>query len=178
MGEKVILKTLFIRTKQLNKNHKIILLIVLIFIIGIYLFYVYPRQINITYNAIEYQIGNTQIEKPVKINIDGFYYNKILSKDTFGGIITINDKKLIANNLLINENGQILSIADSNSGLTSSYGAIFASNKLNSLTICVYDNRGWSSNDGLMLSAPCNNRAGALAVSNRLLRNYILNKIK
>lgn len=175
--EIIILKTLLKSAKPLNKNQKIGLYISLICIIGIYLFYTYPRPINITYSAIEYQIGNPQIEKPVKINIDGFYYNKILSKDTFGGTVTINGKEFRAYNLSINENGQILSCAN-NSGLTSSYGTIFASKKLASLTICIFNNGGWNSGDGFNLSAPCKSRAEAVTISNRLLSDLIRNKIK
>ena len=171
------MKKLLIRVRKMNKSPKVVVIIAFICIIVLCLFYIYPRSINITYSAIEYQAGNIQMEKPVKINIDGFYYNKILSKDTFGGSITISGKKLKIEKLEVNTNGQLL-YGINDKGDVVSYGTVCANNEMSSLTICILKNGGWSSKDGLMLSAPSKGRADALNISNNLIGSFILNKLK
>lgn len=168
---------LFKKVDLQKKDRKLILLIALLCIIGAYIFYIYPRQIVITYNAIEYQAGSNQLEKPIKISIDGFYYNKILSNDTFNGTITIDGENLKVNELVVDTSGGFLDGINS-IGNYFSYGRIYASRGMDTITICIFRNGGWSSEDGFILSAPSMDRANALNISNNLMRDYLVNKIQ
>lgn len=169
--------TLFKKVGLQKENRRVILLIALFCIIGAYIFYIYPRQIIITYNAIEYQAGNNLLEKPIKISIDGFYYNKILSNDTFNGTITIDGEKLKVNELVVDTSGGFLDGINS-TGNYFSYGRIYASKGMDIITICIFKNGGWSSEDGFMLSAPSIDRANALSISNNLLSDYLVKKMQ
>jgi hypothetical protein len=59
------------------------------------------------------------------------------------------------------------------------YGEIFIGEKFSDLTICVWDKeKGWTSNDGFMLSAPVKDRTEALGISNKLMNSVLENRLE
>jgi hypothetical protein len=168
-------------SKKMNfqiKNRKVILLIVLFCIIGLYIFYSFPWPVNKTYDAVEYQAGNMQVEKPVKVSIDGYYYKKIILRDKFTGTVIIDGDKFKISKLVVDSNGELLYGFNESTGSYYSYGVIYVNKGMNKITICIDKNSGWNSGDGYIISAPSKSRAEALNITNDLLSKYLVNKIQ
>lgn len=140
-----------------------------------YIYYTFPRTVNLSYEGIKYTIGDLQQQKQIKMNIKGFYYNKLFTKDYFKGSINIEDETYPRLKLLVGEELQMVSYRDYEAGgALHHYGEIFISEKLENLTICKQTEKdGWNSEKGIMVSAPAKNRVEALEISNKLMRNVL-----
>jgi hypothetical protein len=160
----------------MKRIYKIGIAITIIWLTMIYGYYTYPRKVDLTYSGIKYKLGNQQPQNSIEIKIDGFYYNKILSKDFFKGSIKIGNDSYVGLTLLVNSDMQWIKNLDNPKN---TYGEIFIGKKINDLTICVQDGRnGWNSKNGIMISAPSKNRVEALKASNKLMKSVLRKKLQ
>jgi hypothetical protein len=158
---------------NVKEHRRLVMRLLLLCILAILGFYISPKQINLTYDAIEYRVGNPNIEKHIKVNLKGIYYNKILSKDTFEGSITIKDKELKKVQLVIGIENTIFDGVNEELGNGVGYGIFFATNRFKKLTIGLIEKNGWDNNNGLMVSAPSKSRVEALNISNNLMNGFL-----
>jgi hypothetical protein len=159
----------------MKKIYKIVGTGLVICILCFYVYYTLPRAVNLSYEGIKYTVGNLQQQEQITMNIKGFYYNKLLTKDYFKGSITIEDETYSRLKLLVGEQLQLISYRDyEGDGAIHCYGEIFIDKKLENLTICKQTGKDdWNSENGIMVSAPAKNRAEALEISNKLMRNVL-----
>jgi hypothetical protein len=135
-----------------------------------------PKQLNLSYNALEYQLGNTQFQSPTKIKVDGWYYNRIFKKDSFAGTITVGDK--VFSNVKVTESSVLMSY-NKTIGEFRSFGEIIIGDYCREITLCLFEPKGgWSSGDGMMISAPAASRSQALDISNRLMRERLIESLE
>jgi len=166
------------------KNHiKIIsyALIILFIIFGI--IYFYPRKISGEYNAIMYRLGDSNYSENIKVSINGYLSKGLLKGDNFEGNVTIGDNKLSKINMRFdNFRRGLLSCYVESIGDYTSYGDMYSDKMMKEFTICVLEEdkqrkggKTWSGTDGLMISAPASNRAEALEISNKLMKDILSN---
>lgn len=126
-----------------------------------------PKNIEYKYDGIKYQAGNLQSSEPIRIEINGKYVKKVFSAYVdFEGTIKVGEEVF---------NGPIRFNKYKMGPLGEGYyGMIFIKGIFEKLTIEIHepDANGvysWSGMDGWLISAPCTNRAEAVAVSNELI---------
>ena len=160
-------------------------------IYGIFIFfiiwivnYLSPRRLNKEYSGEIYRIGVSNYSEHIKINIDGNLYKGLFKGDKFKGTIIIGDKKLLKLDMIIDNEGMgLLFYFEESVGEYTSYGSIIFSNKKDEFTISVFEEnkdkkefKSWYSKEGLLISAPANNRDEALKLSNDLMEKTMYKK--
>lgn len=156
-----------------------IITIIILLILG-YFYYTFPQKTNLSYNGIKYKLGDMQQEEEIKITMNGYYYKRVFTKDFFKGSINIENKNYPSLKLLVDEQLQMVSYRNNEeNGKLYTFGEIFIEENLTNLTVCVQDKQnGWNSKDGFMISAPAENRFEALNISNKLMKNILIHKLK
>jgi len=161
--------------EKLYRKKKIIRFLMFSAIIAVLSFCIYyscPRNININYNGVKYQTGNQDTYENVKVNVEGKLRKKLFSgKAEFNGKIILNDKQFDYSAFpldLDNKGSGILEYKKSDDPII--YGSIVISGSFENMAVMIYENGGWSSKDGWVISAPCNNREEAAAASNLLFK--------
>ncbi|WP_055666211.1 hypothetical protein [Desnuesiella massiliensis] len=147
--------------------------------------YLYPRKFNNSYNAIIYRLGDKSHSENIQINIEGWISNRFFRSPSFKGTIFIGEKKLSDINMKFDKNNKAdIFYFDEASGEYRSYGFIVAKNIRKQFTVGISEAKNpddsakhWSSKDGLMLSAPANNRDEALEISKNLMKPLINSSI-
>ncbi len=141
--------------------------------IAIYIYYTFPKIINVTLNGMSYKINNKQQQEQVIIKINGSYGKRILKKDLFVGSITIGNLRCDGVEISVGDNSSFLTYINKNTerGITY-YGEMFTDNKLTKLTISIIDE------DGTMISAPAKDRVDAVKISNELMKNVLEENFK
>lgn len=163
----------------------VIIFTVIIFV-GLYLWLTRPKEIQYKYNGIKYQIGNLQSEEPVSVEIKGKYKRNWIQKtELFQGQIKVNgelcyvghDPEDIKNTYVFKK----MNI----SGIESSSfdGLLFISEMMREITIGIFETENpqgvstLSFKNGWLISAPCNSRAEAVDISNRLIQRFHKNEV-
>lgn len=150
-------------------------------IMSILVFYAYyrlPQKFESNLKGLEYRLGDEGYSKEVSISFEGWYTRKIFSSDTFQGSMTIGDIKLTQLRLSIKKSGEtIIGISERTSDYES-FGIIYSTDKFKEFTIAVLEKGEhgggtWSSKDGLMISAPTDNRENALTISKKLMKEKL-----
>jgi hypothetical protein len=132
-----------------------------------------------------YRLGSGSLVENIDINVNGYFSRGLFKGDRFEGTINIGDKELQKLDMMFaKDKGGILFYYDETTGDYTSHGQIYFDNKREKIAITVFDQsrqdkskKNWSSNNGLMISAPANNRAEALEISNELLKETLENKL-
>lgn len=152
--------------------------------IGCMIYRVYPRHVSVALKGIEYQAGSAQHQvKTVTLEINGTLHTSLLGKQTFDGTVNI-----LGTTVPNRDNGKPLTIVF-NADLTGGeiiyfnwktkkfydYGSMFTNHRFNQFTILEYqsDGSGWSSGNGVTISAPAQTRSQAVQISNDLMKNYL-----
>jgi hypothetical protein len=180
---------------------KIIYLLISLFIIlALFaLWYIYPKQVNKTFDGVLYQIGNDDKDiENVSIKVEGKLKKTPFGSKVFRGKIQINnevlptpksDQEYIEINFgFAGEGGVIQNWEYNENPLTSiglySYGILYIDDKFNELTIAKYDNPReqngvmWNGEDGYVISAPTSTRSEALEMTNRLMKSFLREPLK
>lgn len=141
-------------------------------ILSLCIYYSWPRNININYDGVKYQAGNQNTCENVKINVEGKLRKKLFSGEAeFNGKIIADGINLDYSNYPLTFTNKGLGVLDSiKSGNFITYGSIIISNTFDNMTIMIYKNGEWSSEDGWLISAPCSNREEAAAMSDLLFK--------
>lgn len=158
----------------------------LLIIIIVTINYFYPRTVHFTASGIQYQLGSEHHEhtKTVTVMVDGKVKKKLNGERNFVGRIDIPELELpipehaeLVEMPLDENNAAVMTYTFVESGMPYLYsvGRIFFNDAFNELTILLttYEAEGkgsWSSEDGMMLSAPANSRAQALGISSKLMK--------
>lgn len=165
----------------MNKYKKLIIITFIITFIFLIIFYCYPRKLYSECSGIIYRLGDSNYSDDIKINLDGYYSKGLFTGDIFEGAITIGEKKLTKINMKFDKfkRGHLFCY-DENIGEYISYGDLFSNNRMKDFTIIVIEKDGkskgsgsWTGKDGLMISAPANNRDEALEISNKLMKDVL-----
>ena len=151
----------------------------------------FPKPYTVNLERVKYQLGaeNNYFTKPITIHIDGKLYQSITGSKTFKGTIDIDDEKIpvpedqrgLEIKFLDNGGGHIVYgyIENGRPG-TYGYGVLSTNSNFSEVTVATFQknetvlsNRGWSSENGQMLTAPAVNRNEALKIPNELMQNYL-----
>ncbi|MEL7654466.1 MAG: hypothetical protein AAGU75_01010 [Bacillota bacterium] len=141
------------------KTRKIIIGLFVLCLI-VFLFLVWPRQVNLVLKGIEYIQLNTSVADSISIKIDGQINNKFLGKREFNGRIycdAINLNGEYFNLIFDDSNKAYLSITQK-SGEAINYGEIFANKNMDELVIVKGDD---------ILVFPSKNREVAEKIANK-----------
>lgn len=170
--------------KLINDSNRTLIIIMSIFIIGIWIMLAitFPKYINVRYEGIKYQAGNTDIAEPISIEIIGRRCRGLFREyDRFEGKIMIDDLLLdyTQMSLWINKDKSASLYISGGQGYTSTYGSMSIKNNFEKITIQIYEQvqnaGGWSSGSSWLISAPCSTRDEAVRLSNELLPNIYRN---
>lgn len=163
-----------------------------------YAMFAFPITIKKEFPAVKYRLGDEEFVENITIKIDGHYNRKLFSDDIFKGSIYIesyeftnersgfsNLKSTLADIHFNRSEYGMYGYVKNNSGSIQRLmqGEIFIKDKfaMVSMTIMEKDisdrsHSGWSSKDGLMISAPAKTREEALKISNLLMNNILMGK--
>lgn len=140
-----------------------------------------PKQVNLAYQGIKFQAGNTNSEESISIEIQGEYITGFLGEhDKFEGKILIDDLLLDYSappiELNLNETAE-LSFGQIYDGMS---GHIYINKNLDKVIIEISeldenDNESFSYENGWFISAPAKNREEAIEITNSIL-SKIYNK--
>lgn len=151
----------------------------------------FPKHYTVNLEGVKYQLGaeNNHFTKPVTIHIDGKLHQSLTGSKTFKGTIDIDgervpvpeDQRALVINFLDNGAGTIVYgyIENGRPGLYS-YGVLYTNSNFSEVTITTFQedetglfNRGWTSENGEMITAPAANRTEALKISNELMEDNL-----
>jgi len=151
---------------------------------------VIPKHYTVNLEGVKYQLGaeNNHFAKPLTILIDGKLHRSLTGSKTFKGTIDIDEEIIpvpdeqrgLEINFLDNGRGIIVYgyIENGRPGLYS-YGVLYTNSNFSEVTIATFQedetdptSRGWTSENGHMITAPAANRTEALKISNVLMRDY------
>ena len=160
------------------KRFKIKYVYIIIALLLLGTLYLYPRKFNNSYNALIYRLGDKSYSENVQINIEGWTSNSFFRSPSFKGTIFIGDKKLSSISMKFDKNNKAdIFYFDEASGEYRSYGFMLTKNIRKQFTVGISEAKNsddsaehWSSKDGLILSAPANNRDEALEISKNLMK--------
>lgn len=156
-------------------NPRFLIFTVIIAVLSLCIYYSWPRNININYDGVKYQAGNQNTYENVKVNVEGKLRKKLFSGEAeFNGKIimdgtTLDYSKYPNYPLTFNSKGAG-TLNYIKSGKTIAYGSIVISDSFKDMAVMIYENDGWSSQDGWVIFAPCSNREEAAAASNILFK--------
>ncbi|MDB5084558.1 MAG: hypothetical protein JWN30_1444 [Bacilli bacterium] len=167
--------------------------IIILVLVGVFVFYTYPRQVSQSINGVEYRLGTAQSDViPIIIDINGKLSRSLKGNRTFIGTIHItgasipNPDENRQLQIKFDNKGQgrmVYGYFESGTPFMHEYGIIFTNNDFSTFTIEEFvpegnGSGGWMASNGLMMSGPASNRTQALNISNDLmkdvLRGYIL----
>lgn len=165
----------------MKNNKKLIYYTIFIILLVSSVIYFYPKKLSIEYSGIMYRLGDSNYSENIKVSVNGYLSKGLIKGDKFQGILTIGDKQLSKISIRFDNAGKgDLLYFDENTGDFTSYGQTYSSYMKEGLTISVFEQYGqkegmrrWSSKDGLMISAPANNRNEALDISNKLMKGIL-----
>lgn len=160
------------------KNKKTIISIIsIVFIILIIsgIIYSLPRKFNKEFSGIIYRLGDSENAENINANFEGYLSKGIFRGDKFEGVIEVGDKELSKINLILDVSGMgaVLHYYDETTKEYVAYGSIQSDNIKKMFTISIFEKGGWTSSDGLMISAPASNRREALEISSRLMKDIL-----
>jgi len=169
-------------------NKKWWLSFVLLGAVGAAFFLYWPRQVHLDVQGVKYRLGeaNAGREELVQVKIDGEVWKDWKGAPTFSGTIDIegSDIPLTESEQKIKINlgegaGSRLIAYNGYHEITGPfryiYGSLYADDPLRNVSINVFEQKEdggseWSSDSGLMVSAPASNRTEALEVANKLMK--------
>ncbi|MHA7966783.1 hypothetical protein ACX93W_21970 [Paenibacillus sp. CAU 1782] len=167
----------------------IIAVAAVIAIVAAAIWFFYPKPILMEVKGVQYQLGDSNPEyiENVTILIDGEFIRNLNGSRNFYGSVSIEGETLpvsedrIELNISFDKNGrgpmEYNDINNSN-GQYYLYGDLFMEGDFEKLTIAKYQDtgeasRGWSSEDGIVISGPADNRQQGLEISRELMKAFI-----
>lgn len=166
-----------------------VLLTIVSMIVSIFsIWYFIPKRYSVTVNGVYYQLGTEGIIERIKVHLDGKLQNHINGKRTFKGVINFEGSKvpqipkdrtelklyydghnfttIFSGFRIIDDKGRI----EPN---IFTYGWIYTDDKFSEFTIKVMnDDDQWSPSNGLMITAPANDRQEAMKMSQELIKKF------
>lgn len=150
------------------KNRSCIFIILLIFC---FIIYVFPwiHKIDTTIQGIQFRISDEDYSEDVSIKVKGVYNQYLIKNDTFEGIISI-DSYDFTLDVPITPTKFYDGHADLIYDNMHSLGWLICTPDFDKLMITVYEpkeviSKGWSGENGLIISAPAKNRVQALEIA-------------
>jgi|LSQX01.2.fsa_nt_gb hypothetical protein len=166
---------------------KILLFVGVILIICIFYIY-YPRRIDLDTQGLKYRLGDGSAgnEQLINIYIKGKMYRGLTGNKTFKGIIDFEDDGIpvpkVHRQLEINffrGYAGVIAYQYNQDGkpVIFTIGSIYTNKNFNKISIAVLDHEGsggsWTSEDGIMITAPASSRSEAIDISNKLMKDYL-----
>ncbi|WP_094094251.1 hypothetical protein [Paenibacillus physcomitrellae] len=165
--------------------------VVLILMLAAFLWYTWPKQIDMTLEGIQYQLGEEHADyaRPVQVRIEGEIQRRLTKPPIFTGkmdtgeVNGVNpfqqDIPHLKVRLSRSDPDWLQSIRlDQGQIQRRMIGSLYSTPTMNQLTITLmHDNQGeetgWSSSDGFMISAPAHTREEALEISKALMKDTL-----
>lgn len=163
---------------KMNNRNKSFFYVAIFLVLVFYAYYSIPRKFESNLKGIEYRLGDESYSKEVSISFEGWYRRKIFSSDTFQGSMTIGDTKLTQLKLSIKKNGDTIIGINKKTSDYESFGVLYSTDRFQEFTIAILEKEGngggsWGSKDGLMISAPTDNREDAFVISKKLMKERL-----
>jgi hypothetical protein len=157
------------------KKHSINIMILTLIVMLILFNFTESYKIDTSLSGMEYRIGNEDYSDAVTITIKGVYYKSLFKDDSFEGSISI-DKYSFTKDLSLLPIKLIKGKASMYYTKDHSLGELFCSDKLQELLITVREpigsnSQSWNSKNGLIITAPANNRQQAQDVIEHFQKN-------
>ncbi|GAE37288.1 hypothetical protein [Halalkalibacter akibai] len=171
---------------------KRIVLFLFALLIATTVWYTFPKTLVKQLDGVYYQLGKDEIIRNIAVQIDGTLQKSLLGKRTFKGEIKIEGEDFVvpANQRQLEltfskaDNRGFLNygyVDDEANPKVYSYGVIYMNPDFTEFTIAKYEKDheedfggSWSGADGFMITAPADDRASAITISNRLMKNFLL----
>ncbi|WP_138417279.1 hypothetical protein [Aquibacillus sediminis] len=170
---------------------KLTITVVLVIIIAVAWNY-YPKPYTKNLNGVYYQLGNEEVREQIKMRIDGRLRNPLFGKTRFDGTVEFEGEEVPR---VPEDRGELeLWFEDGYGSVVSFgrtradgvlepsiyyYGTVYSDNDFSQFTIAVYsrdtedeDRGSWSAADGLMITAPAEDREQALKINQQLFNQY------
>lgn len=162
--------------------------VAVIAIVAAVIWFLYPKPILTEVKGVQYQLGdaNPDYTENVTILIDGEFIRNLNGIRNFYGTVSIEGETLPVSedrrdlNISFDKDGRgAMEYNDINSGKQYYlYGDLFIEGNFEKLTIAKYEDtseagRGWSSEDGIVISGPADNRQQGLEISEKLMRAFL-----
>lgn len=170
------------------KKHKKLIYYIFILLIVLTVIYIYPKKFSKEYSGVMYRLGESAYSEKIRISFEGYLSRRLLKGDKFQGTINIGDKKLTMIKMeFSNKNGAFtkdradVQHADvqyyvDSLGEYKIYGKMISSDIKEMFSIIVLEpsitgGYTWSTANGVVISAPSNNRIEALDISHKLMKD-------
>ncbi|PGS51677.1 hypothetical protein [Bacillus sp. AFS041924] len=172
---------------------KKVLIFVLVFLItiGFGVYHFIPKKVNESINGVEYQLGSGHDQvNSVTIKIKGRLHQSLFGKRTFKGLIDVNGANYSNQNknrkleIVFDQYGtgtMVYAYYKNGKAIIDSYGNLFANKDFSKVTIEEFredknGNKGWTSENGWMITGPANSKNEALTITKELVKKiYIVN---
>jgi hypothetical protein len=168
------------------KRTKIIIFIIFIAIAASYIVYTYPKHLTKEFDGILYRLGDSDKEyaSKVKVTFSGVYSKNFIFGNNFKGDIFINGSKVDVNEVKFDKynRGILGRYYNENTGENVLLSMIIMDSNFNKFTIAVDDLHSktedsesytWSTNEGLVITAPAKNRSEALNITKEIFSKYL-----
>jgi hypothetical protein len=149
-------------------------------LLALYAFRTYPRQVAVTLQGVQYQVGSDKEIKPVILRVDGTRARPLFGPETFAGTVDISGASMpnrlngrLLHVVFVSEWGGLLQASVWSRPQFYHYGALFPNQSFTEFTVTEWQHRGnesgWRGGNGLVISAPAKTRKQALRISNALM---------
>lgn len=129
----------------------------------------WPRQISVTHEGYEWRINDESHGVLRQVNVEGTYFDYLFREDTFSGVVAIDGYPTATRFSSQVGDGQIALMTTDGDGRLKSLGFMYMRPDGSEMLICLYENGGWSGQNGLMITAPEFLRDFAVMTANRLI---------
>lgn len=165
----------------MKEHRKQIIFAFLCIMLILLVIYKYPKRFYQEYSGIMYRLGDGEYQETVEITIDGYLSNGFFKGNLYEGTMLIGKKKLSKLDMEFDAFGRgILFYFDEELGEYTSFGDIYTKNMNKEITITVLEDRNsnttdksWTSKDGLIISAPAENRDEAIEITKDLMKDVL-----
>ncbi|SKC68737.1 hypothetical protein [Maledivibacter halophilus] len=164
--------------KYINKYRNII---IIYFLILAYFLTWVPKEFNHSFDGVKYRLNSDKIIKETRVVFEGVLIKPIFGGNSFSGTITIDGVKYNVFELKFDEFNSASINGLKDSGASFSLGYIYFDKAYESFTITLYEKKGlnsygWNPENGLMVTAPAQNRAEAVELANYHLQKKMIKR--
>lgn len=160
----------------LNKYRYILIIYILVVA---YLLTWIPKEFIYSFTGVKYRLNSDVLMEEATISFDGTIIKPLLGGRTYRGTITVNDIEYNIVELEFDKFNSAHIVYFEDYGAIRSFGTIFFDKSFESFTIKIFEKKGgnasgWSSEDGLMITAPATNREKAIELANYHVQKMII----
>ncbi len=141
---------------------KMLLIVVLV---ALYAYY-NPIRIDREIPLVEVSYGKQGVISETQIHFSGSKYKRAFRDSYFVGTVSIGDTKIESARFNLNSL-DVLGGRIDNSECANSFASIYVNSSFNEVTLLVFENGGWSTYEGIVLTGPVENHNEAVDLINK-----------